>query len=209
VAGGDPVDDPLLQRVRLVEPGPRALPSAGARPGARAAGPRGASVRPARSSSMRLSDGRREPPDSSPGRGGHTGEVPVAFPVGVLRPGKSTAHRREGRLRSDDTEASSGVASGAKWPDQLQGCRTWFSSEPLSPAAGDRGPRRLAHLPAADQGLDPGIRGDLGGQKAHTVPEAPIEATNHGERPNDPQAWRQRNIKPLPGRSTQANPDLA
>ncbi len=42
VAGGDPVDDPLLQRVRLVEPGPRARPSAGARPGARLAGARGA-----------------------------------------------------------------------------------------------------------------------------------------------------------------------
>src|SRR5262249_53714402 len=31
--------------------------------------------------------------------------------------------------RSDDTDASSGVASGAKVPDQLQCCRTWLSSE--------------------------------------------------------------------------------
>jgi len=94
-----------------------------------------------------------------------------------------------------------GLPLALRWPDQLQCCRTWLSSEPLSPSAGDHGPRRFAHFPAADQGLDPGIRGDLGGQKAHPVPKAPIEATNHGERPNDPRAWRQRNIKPVPGRS--------
>jgi hypothetical protein len=56
---------------------------------------------------MRLSGGRREPPVPSPGRGRHTGEVPVAFPAGVLRPGKSTALRRDGRLRFDDTEVDS------------------------------------------------------------------------------------------------------
>src|SRR5262245_21818859 len=89
-----------------------------------------------------------------------------------------------------------GLPLAPRWPDQLQCCRTWLSSEPLSPAAGDRGPRRFARFPAVDQGLDPGIRGDLGGQKAHSVPKAPIEATNHGERPDDPRAWRQRNIKP-------------
>ena len=36
------------------------------------------------------------------------------------------------------------------------------------------------------------------------MPKFPIEATNHGERLNDPQAWRQRNIKLVPGRSTPA-----
>ena len=48
-------------------------------------------------------------PASSPGRVGHTGEVPVASPAGILRPGKSTAPRPEGRLRSDDADASSGL----------------------------------------------------------------------------------------------------
>src|SRR4051794_4083584 len=38
------------------------------------------------------------------------------------------------------------------------------------------------------KGLDPGIRGDLGSQKALSVPKALIEVTNHGERPNDPRA---------------------
>ena len=141
--------------------------------------------------------------------GGHgpaqgTGPSPVNDP----------APPRHGRVRREESKSTLGTDSrvarvgpttpthlrglplALRWPDQLQCCRTWLSSEPLSPAAGDRGPRRFAHVPAADQGLDPGIRGDLGGQKAHPVPKAPIEATNHGERPNDPQAWRQRNIKP-------------
>ena len=129
------MDDPLLQRVRLVEPGPRARPSAGARPGARPAGPRGPSVRPARSSSIRLSEGRREPPASSPGRGGHTGKVPVAFPAGVLRPREINGAPTRGaatvrRHRSRFTRGRFGRSDRSPIGQQIEGHAGFKSCRP-------------------------------------------------------------------------------
>src|SRR4051812_23759075 len=100
-----------------------------------------------------------------------TRRLTLRFKASAIRPSTPT-HLRE-------------LPLALRWPDQLQCWRTWLSSEHLLLSAGERVLRRFAHFPAADQGLDPGIRGDLGSQKAHSVPKAPIEATNRGERSND------------------------